>query len=304
MIFSELYGAYYNAVADILRAAADHPVESGEMRAIIERKAFGESVLTIEPALRSGRWPLLRPDGTSVLHHAPTMPLTLTEKRWLKAIYSDPRIRLFTDEPPELADIEPLFRPEDVLVFDRYADGDPFEDEKYIRVFRTISDALRTDTPLAVTAQDRRGAKHRSIVRPRYLEYSEKDDKFRLIAAGERSTVIFNLARITDVRPCEHPERVPKRRSRRRKSETVEFELWDQRNALERVLLHFAHFEKRAEKLGERHYKITVTYDRDDETELVIRILSFGAMVRVTAPDSFVNLIKERLKKQKECELS
>ena len=31
MIFSELYGAYYNAVAAVLRAAIDHPLEKGEL---------------------------------------------------------------------------------------------------------------------------------------------------------------------------------------------------------------------------------------------------------------------------------
>ena len=83
---------------------------------------------------------------------------------------------------------------------------------------------------------------------------------------------------------------------------TVEFELVDERNALERVLLHFAHFEKQAERLEANKYKVTVKYEKDDETEMVIRILSFGPMVKVTAPQHFVDLIKERLISQKSCE--
>ena len=66
--------------------------------------------------------------------------------------------------------------------------------------------------------------------------------------------------------------------------------------------MHFAHFKKQAEKLADNRYKITVTYDKDDETELLIRVLSFGPMIKVTSPDSFINLIKERLIKQKSCE--
>ena len=62
MIFSELYGAYYNAVAAILREAAAHPVTKEELRRITAENAFSESVLTIEPALTGGKWPLLRPD--------------------------------------------------------------------------------------------------------------------------------------------------------------------------------------------------------------------------------------------------
>ena len=65
--------------------------------------------------------------------------------------------------------------------------------------------------------------------------------------------------------------------------------------------MHFAHFEKQAEKLDENRYRVTVTYDGDDETELVIRMLSFGPMVKVTAPQHFVELMKERLINQKSC---
>ena len=43
--------------------------------------------------------------------------------------------------------------------------------------------------------------------------------------------------------------------------------------------------------------------DRFDETEIVIRVLSFGPYVKVLEPESFVNLIKERLISQKSCEL-
>ena len=37
MIFSELYGVYYRTLAQILTAAVDHPLQKGEMRAMIER---------------------------------------------------------------------------------------------------------------------------------------------------------------------------------------------------------------------------------------------------------------------------
>ena len=79
----------------------------------------------------------------------------------------------------------------------------------------------------------------------------------------------------------------------------VEFELTDVRNALERVMMHFAHFEKQAEKMEENRYLVKITYDRDDETELLIRILSFGPMIKVVGPETFVELMKERLLKQK-----
>ena len=65
MIFSELYGAYYNTVAAVLRKAVQRPLTKEDLRTVIERCAFSESVLSIEPALTSEKWLLLRRDGTT-----------------------------------------------------------------------------------------------------------------------------------------------------------------------------------------------------------------------------------------------
>ena len=51
-------------------------------------------------------------------------------------------------------------------------------------------------------------------------------------------------------------------------------------------------------KLDHRLYQIKLWYDKDDETELLIRVLSFGPVLEVVSPDAFINLIKERLSKQ------
>ena len=68
-------------------------------------------------------------------------------------------------------------------------------------------------------------------------------------------------------------------------------------------MLHFAHFKKEAERLSEHKYRIKIYYERDDETELLIRVLSFGPFVKVTEPEHFVGLIKKRLLMQKSCDL-
>ena len=75
----------------------------------------------------------------------------------------------------------------------------------------------------------------------------------------------------------------------------------DERNALERVMLHFAHFEKQAERVEDNKYLLHLKYYANDETEIVIRVLSFGPCVKVISPDSFVGLIRERLEEQRGC---
>ena len=131
---------------------------------------------------------------------------------------------------------------------------------------------------------------------------TEKDDKFRLIGSSDRYGSTINLGRIISCEKCQDSikGKLTKKTERQRR---VVFELVDQRKTLERVLLHFAHYEKEAEKLDEKHYRITVVYDKEDETEMVIRILSFGPMLKVTAPQHFVELIKQRLIHQRSCGL-
>ena len=304
MIFHEIYSVYYQTVAKILEEALDHPLKQDEICNIIEKYAFSESILSIESALREQKWQLLKSDGTTIFKNDPSMPLTTIQKRWLKSICQDPTIHLFQDDLKEIEfpEIEPLFTPNDFYIFDQYQDGDDYTDESYIRNFRMILDAIKNQYPLKITTYNHKGKKVSMKILTKYLEYSEKDDKFRVAGFGSRLGGTVNLGRIIScerTKTAENTElihRIPPRKRR------VFFELEDERNALERVLLHFAHFPKKAEKIEENRYHIMVDYDKDDETEMVIRILSFGPMIKVVQPEHFINLIKERLRKQKSWE--
>lgn len=137
---------------------------------------------------------------------------------------------------------------------------------------------------------------------PQHLEYSEKDDKFRLISTGCRYGGIVNLARITKCEKCNATGYATHHVSMESK-ESLTLRIFDERNALERTLLHFAHFEKRVERIDTKRYLVHIKYNKSDETEMVIRILSFGPLVEVIEPQDFKNLIIARLKSQKSCEL-
>lgn len=210
---------------------------------------------------------------------------------------------MFTDQPVVFSDVEPLFLPEDIYVFDKYSDGDPYENPDYIRNFRLILDAIKHKYQIQISITNRHGKQITTRTIPEYLEYSEKDDKFRLIGTGSKLGNTINLGRIISCEKYENQQggKVGKRnQSRPRK---VIFELVDERNALERVLMHFAHLEKQVEKIDERKYQVTLYYDKEDETEILIRVLSFGPMLRVVKPVAFINLIKCRLLDQKSCGL-
>lgn len=76
-------------------------------------------------------------------------------------------------------------------------------------------------------------------------------------------------------------------------------EITKERNALERCMIQFAHFEKRTDyDASTDRYTCVIRYNIMDESELVIRVLSFGPTVKVLGPARFLQQIQQRVEKQ------
>ncbi len=301
MIFNEIYSAYYNAVAKIISAVINGNADEKRINKIVSELAFGESVLTVSPSLKIEKWQIIHSDMTTPLKHCPTMPLTLIQKQWLKAISLDPRIKLFGVDFIGLEGIEPLFTTDDYCIYDKYSDGDPFEDEKYIEHFRTILSAVHNKQNIKIEMLNRKGKTVYSRCTPERLEYSEKDDKFRLVTSGCPFIKTVNLSRITKCK-IYTGEDIIESALTEPDYQTITLKVSEERNTLERCLMHFAHFEKRAERM-DGYYLLHIKFDHDDQPEMVIRVLSFGPTVEVIGPESFKKLIIDKLKSQKSCEL-
>ena len=316
-LFHEIYSCYIDVVRCILTEAEQSPVTAGRMEQLAAKKAFGESALAILPKLTGGDWPLLVPCGDdafrSRLTHTPHVPLSTLQKSWLKALLADGRIRLFfSDAELEelkdmLGDVEPLYREEDFYYFDRYRDGDPIADTAYRLHFATILRALQENRILLVSYEGKQGPVSLEAA-PYQLQYSSKDDKFRLCClkysrGAFRLNTQLNLAKIRDCRLSSEscPAHTSKYRFRpvSRAPEPVLLQISGERNSLERCMLHFASYEKHTEYEEERGcYLCSIYYDLADETELLIDILSFGPVVQVLGPESFLEQVRERVRRQ------
>lgn len=309
LLFHEVYGSYYNVVARILAEAVKGNLTHAGLMAIVREKAFSESIMNIPDMLRSGKWPLLDGEYETEIIREPQMPLTIIQKRWMKAILADPRISLFftEQEPEELNNVPPLFTPDTIVYYDRYADGDPFTDPAYIRNFHTIREAIADEKALEICYLNRRNRESIFLCMPDHLEYSSKDDKFRLHAQSLEKKRQFapqqlNLARIIRCKTIENEGEI---RIPEQEPVAAVLELLDAENTLERAMLQFSYLEKETERIqedapGPERYRITLHYDKSDETEVLIRILSFGPGIWVTAPDSLREEIRQRLIRQKQ----
>ena len=302
-IFSEVYGTYYNIVADILGKAASDGLTLEQLKRIVYKEGYEESGLELLSALTDERWTLLNKELKTPLKNKPSMPLTLLQKQWLKALLLDERVRLFftdeelANEEKALEDVEPLYRPEQFVFFDRFVDGDAYKSARYRENFRQILQAIKDHT--AIDASYRTNKDNVIVwtnLVPITLEYSAKDDKFRLQGMAGSRHVTLNLGKIITVELGEPlAEELPLVSV---SQEKLVLELVDERHTMMRALMHFSDLAKETEKLDDTHYLLTVYYDKNDETEMVYRVLSFGPTMKVREPECFVELLKERLKEQ------
>lgn len=313
-LFSERYSCYYQVLRHLLLHQDALSIQ--DIRAQISKEGFEESMLSIIPKLESGEWNLFDRDGALYLSKiSPSFvtPLSDLEKSYLKALLSDPRIGLFLDRGQigflqrMLASITPLWTPEQFYYYDRFAGGDPWEDEAYRTIFRTLLHARKNRQYVDIDYNAPNGRRIHHYYVPARLEYSVKNDKFRLLALkhtgrGKMRLEILNLARIKSVVPTEKKLSSAVDLNALIQSsyykEPLRLRIVNERNALERAMLHFANYEKNTRKLDENTYECLIYYNQNMETELLIEVLSYGPMLTVTGNDRFLALLKARLECQ------
>lgn len=314
-LFSEIYNCYFQVIKSLIEQKSS--LSKKELFFQIHNSCFEESALYLLPKLTENGWGFYeKKDG--ILHSklSPDFyaPLTSLQKSYLKAILMDDKIRLFlTDQEIKDFDtvfsgIEPLYTPDDFYYYDRFSDKDDYKNPDYIKNFQTILAAIQNHEYIGILYESRSNKRIHHTYLPCRLEYSIKNDRFRLLAVDSRlqhspKVVTLNLSRIKESRPTGTTARqVPDINKLMQHSyyhEPARIIIKNRRNALERAMLQFANYEKSTRKLDDDTYECLIYYNKENETELLIEVLSFGPMIQVTGNETFLRLIKERLMRQK-----
>ncbi len=310
-LFSEIFGCYYKVITEIVN---NSPLCVDEIRNIINENGFTESCFHLLPKLETLPF-IEKKDGKyySLLKNKIKMPVTNIEKSWLKAISEDLRFDLFAQnfDKSKLENIEPLYEQEQFRYYDKYSDGDDFKNNNYIKFFRKINNAMEKGNIVKIVYQSPKRDKitigHHI---PLKFEFSPKDDKFRLYCARILKGriidfVCLNMGRILDVKNSNetfegriNPESYIEKFNC---EEPVTVEIYDERNAIERFMVEFSAYRKNSEFDDETKICTTKIYYRKiDETEVLIKLLSFGPALKVLGPERFLKLFKYRIQKQKE----
>ncbi|MGX7417183.1 WYL domain-containing protein [Carnobacterium gallinarum] len=312
-LFSEVYGLYYQIVGHLL--AEDRSLSVQELATTIQEMGFEETVVSLLPQLTTpdgwhlfyekepNEWHSLLLEGSVKKVH------TTLEKSWLKAILLDEKINLFVSIDykkellAELKEIPPLFRQKDILYYDQFKFSDPFADPTYQQAFKVLTKALTDKKTVEINYQRRTNeVNSEGIYIPLQLEYSKKNNKFRLQALKQISpkkwiNMTLNISKIQSVKLTE--DSIPNQTFPQSKEKMICCLIHNQRNALERAMLHFSDYRKETVKTEQdNYYKMTLYYPQQNETELLIELLSFGPMIQVTEPKRFIELMCKRVKDQ------
>ncbi len=296
MLFSEVYSVYYKVMEHLIELSQTQQLNDQIMKEVIENNAFQESFWFISSSIKQEEWALITKDFQTPLLHQPHLPLTDIQRAFLKSMFLDQRIQLFIDMPSSLIDVEPLYNPNMFYTMDVFKNGDPYSDPQYIAHFKIILEAVKHSKAIKMIYTSGKDKRIEGIYFPDKIEYSAKEDRFRILCKRQHKEYIFNIARIESLvitkDVYKHTTLI------KRQQAWIELELKDYRNALERLLTSFANYKKETKQIDSLTYRILITYFQSDETELLIRILSFGPMIKVLGPDTFIHQLKNRIHKQ------
>jgi len=310
-LYSEIFGCYYKVITEIVN---NSPLSIDEIRNLINENGFAESCFYLLPKIET--LPFIEKKGDkyySLLENKIKLPLTNIEKSWLKAISQDARFNLLTEnfDLSKLKDIEPLYEQEHFKHYDKYSDGDNFDDKCYQQYFRKINTSMENSTVVKIVYQS---PKKDKITIGHYIplkfEFSPKDDKFRFFAARIKNGklidyVCLNMGRILDVRNSNEiyngKLNIDPHLEKFESEEPVIVEIYNERNAIERFMVEFSTYRKNSE-FDENTQTCTtkIYYRKTDEIEILIKLLSFGPTLKVLGPERFLKLFKYRIQKQYE----
>ena len=261
------------------------------------------------------------------------LPLTKMEARWLKTVLEDPLARVFLNEEQITMILETLnvapyevgsFMMESINYFDRYnlenrlitgkkkISQEGRHTEREISFLKMINQAIENEQMLKIVFKNWKGKEIYVTCAPVWVEYSRRDDVFRLwyIHRGKNEIRIINISRVLQVW-VQQEHKFDKNEQRIKLQELyaktmtsikVEFYQGD-KNLQDRLLTEFSIWKKKCTyNIETQKYTMTLYYSSLDEKEILIRLLSYGPYIKVIADeDNYVLAeLKERIIVQRE----
>lgn len=243
------------------------------------------------------------------------VPLTQMEMRWLRTMLEDRWIGYFLAPEERQALLQALMEGEAIpvpLPMNRvkYFDQNRFPKEQRKGEARAVRGLLEAITRRRVVHLQYLSVKEKRISGrfcPVLLMFSKRDNRFQgyLQSCQNQRIYILNLSRIQSVALTEEcfdysaaKEALDQYQAEQERS--VEVEFFNVRDLAERLLTEFSPWKKRC--VYERStglYRLTLFYQKQEEADLVVRLMGYGPDLRITDSGHPIRqAVEERVRRQ------
>ena len=173
--------------------------------------------------------------------------------------------------------------------------GDDEQNTVLLQNLNLLQTALITQKKISYTNTTVSGKVYTAITSPHRLEYSLKENKYRLIIwhETEQRAIKINIANLsnleiltTPIPPGEHELLQKFYEDQLASAPSLLLKLTLKNNAFERAFSLFANYDKTA-YCENNDYILKISYHRFEEQELINAILSLGSAITVIAPPEF-----------------
>lgn len=311
-MYHEIYGKYYQIIHNLLNSK---PQTEKEINDYIRSQGFDESFLYLNAQMLVDEYHLFVKKGD--LFYPLTnskIPLFLTneQKNWLNTMLFDEKVKLFLSD--ERRNYYQKEFAGNVLYDDKtyqYLFQDVDKDEitpKMSNVFRFVKNAIMKEMDINLTFISSKNYYTHKKVAPYKIEYSMQDQKMRLIAVeyrnGEPKRIIrIKLASIVGYRMVERVKKIDFKYYLQEEvlKEPLIIEVYPILNGIERVFIELSNYKREAFYDKERNLSIMkIYYEKADEMDLVLKMLSFGKVVKILSDGFIKEEVLRRINKQKE----
>lgn len=311
-MYHEIYGKYYQIIHNLLNSK---PQTEKEINDYIRSQGFDESFLYLNAQMLVDEYHLFvkKRDLFYPLTNS-KIPLFLTneQRSWLNTMLFDEKVKLFLSD--ERRNYYQKEFAGNVLYDDKtyqYLFQDVDKDEitpKMSNVFRVVKNAIMQEMDINLTFISSKNYYTHKKVAPYKIEYSMQDQKMRLIAVeyrnGEPKRIIrIKLASIVGYRMVERVKKIDFKYYLQEEvlKEPLIIEVYPILNGIERVFIELSNYKREAFYDKERNLSIMkIYYEKVDEMDLVLKMLSFGKVVKILSDGFIKEEVLRRINKQKE----
>lgn len=310
-MYHEIYGKYYKLITKLLNSG---PKTEKEINDYIIKHGFEETILYLNAEELTNTYHLYNKKNNiyyPVIKNKIPKVYTLEQLQLIKQIINDEKSSLFlSNEDIEyynnIIKDKPLFDNNNYHFINQDIDKDII-DRYYSSKFKKIIQAIKENKDLKIIFISNKNFQSFKRVIPYKIEYSMQDQKFRLVCIQYRNNVLDKVIRIRissiqDIKIVERSINIDVNKYiNNTNKESIEIQVFPELNGIERVFIELSNYQRTATFDKETNSSIMkIYYEDSDSLELVLKLLSFGKVIKILTPGYIKDEVLKRIKKQKQ----